>query len=362
MKAAVLHEVGAPLVVEEIDIEPPRAGEVLVRLGASGVCRSDWHLARGVHATPLPVVLGHEGAGIVEAIGQGVTEVRPGDHVVLSWLPYCGRCRFCRDDRPVLCADLAWSEAGTMRDGTTRLRHGGGRVHHSTASTFAEKTVVPAQTAIPIDPSVPAAQAALVGCAVLTGFGAVRNTARVRAGRSVAVIGCGGVGLSIVQAAALAGAAPIVAVDAAPAKRALARDLGATEAVAAGDGEGAVRRALGGGADYVFEAVGEPETIALALRLVGRGGTAVLVGLAPPAARTPIDPLSLVFEERTVTGCLYGSCVPPRDIPAVLDLARAGRLRLDRLVGATCGLEGINDAFERLARGDTARTVVLFPG
>jgi Zn-dependent alcohol dehydrogenase len=361
MKAAVLYAPGAPLSVEEIAIDPPRAGEVLVRLGASGVCRSDWHIARGVHPTPLPVVLGHEGAGTIEAVGEDVTAVRPGDRVVLSWLPFCGGCRFCRDDRPVLCEDLAWSDAGTMRDGTTRLRRGATRIHHGTASTFAEKTVVPAQTAIPIDASIPFAQAALVGCAVLTGYGAVRNTARVRAGRAVAVLGCGGVGLAIVQAAALAGATPIVAIDPVPAKRALARELGATDAVDAAGGEEAVRRLLPGGADVVFEALGEQETIALAIRLTGRGGETVLVGLAPPAARVPIDPLGMTFEEKRITGCLYGSCVPPRDVPAILDLVRTGRFRLDPLIGTTCRLEDINAAFESMARGGTARTVIVYP-
>jgi Zn-dependent alcohol dehydrogenase len=380
MKAAVLYAPGSPLAVEEVDLDPPRSGEVLVRLVASGICRSDLHIARGVHPAPLPIVLGHEGAGIVEALGEGVSHVRPGDHVVLSWLPYCGRCRWCRAGRPNLCGDLAWSDAGLMRDRSTRLHRGELRIHHNTSSTFAERTVVPAETAIPVDPSLPLAEVVLLGCAVLTGVGAVLSTARVRPGQSVAVIGCGGVGLSVVQGAAIAGADPIVAVDVAPSRLETARALGATHAVAAGAGAGAgaaagspragaaeriagVRRAVRevvDGVDYVFEALGEVETIEMALALAGRGGTVVLIGLAPPSARVPIDPLTMTFEERTITGCLYGSCIPDRDIPKLLSLYRSGRLRLDAMIGGTCGLEGINDAFARIESGEGGRTIVVF--
>lgn len=373
MKAAVLHVSRSPLVVEEVDLDPPRAGEVLVRLAASGVCRSDLHIMRGVHPAPLPVVLGHEGAGVVEAVGPGVDRVRPGDHVVLTWLPYCGRCRWCRAGRPNLCGDLAWSDAGLMRDGTTRLHRGGLRIHHSTSSTFAERTVVAAETAIPVDPALPLAEIALLGCAVMTGVGAVLNTAHVGPGQSVAVIGCGGVGLSVVQGAAIAGADPIVALDVIAARLEAARALGATHAVGverpgaerpgterAEAADRAVRAIVPGGVDYAFEALGEAGTIELALRVAARGGTAVLIGLAPPAARVSIDPLTMTFEERTITGCLYGSCDPARDVPRLLDLYRSGRLRLGALVGATCGLEEINEAFARMERGEGGRTVILY--
>ncbi len=363
MKAAVLHRVNAPLAIEEITIDPPRRGEVLVRLAASGVCRSDLHMVRGVHAAPLPIVLGHEGAGVVEEVGEGVKHVRAGDHVVLTWMPRCGRCRFCASGRPNLCDDLAWSEAGLMRDGTTRLHRAGRRIHHNTSSSFAERTVVSAETAIRIDPAVPLQEAALLGCAVMTGIGAVLNTARVREGESVLVLGCGGVGLSIVQGAAIARADPIVAVDVAPARLDLARELGATHAVRVEHGreEGAARTVLPEGADYVFEALGDDATLDLALRLTGRGGTTVLVGLARPDARVPIDPLGMVFGERTIAGCLYGSCVPDRDVPRLLDLCGRGMLRLDRLVGDRCGLDDVNGALERLERGEGVRTVIVFP-
>ncbi len=199
MRAAVLYEFGSPLRIEEVEVDPPGRGEVLVRLAASGVCHSDWHTAQCIHPSPLPVILGHEGAGVVEEVGEGVDAVAPGDHVVLSWLPYCGRCRWCTAGRPNLCDDLAWSDAGTMRDGGIRFHRGGRRIHHYTTSSFAERTVVPEQTVIPVDRSLPLAELALIGCAVMTCVGAVTNTAGVRPGQTVAVVGCGGVGLNVVQ-------------------------------------------------------------------------------------------------------------------------------------------------------------------
>jgi S-(hydroxymethyl)glutathione dehydrogenase / alcohol dehydrogenase len=361
VRAAVLYEYGAPLVVEEVELEPPREGEVLVRLAASGVCRSDLHTIEGVHPWVLPVVMGHEGAGVVEEVGPGVTHVAPGDHVVLSWLPYCGRCRFCAAGRANLCEDLGWSLGGTMMDGTTRFHRDGVRIHHYNTSSFAERTVVPAQTAIPVDRSLPLEELALMGCAVMTGVGAVLNTARARPGESVVVVGCGGVGLSAVQGAAVAGTRPIVAVDAVATKLELARELGATHGVDSSQGDAAarVREILGGGADHVVEAVGRPETIELALELVGRGGQAVLVGLAPPEARIAFDPLTMAFEERAIRGSWYGGCRPAADFPMLVDLYRAGRLRLDALV-TTCPLEGVNDAFEAMRRGEVARSVIVF--
>jgi len=361
MRAAVLYEYGSPLRVEEIELDPPREGEVLVRMVASGVCRSDLHTIKGVHPWALPVVMGHEGAGVVEELGPGVGHVAPGDHVVLSWLPYCGRCRFCSVGRPNLCEDLEWSIAGTMMDGTTRFHRDGRRIHHYNTSSFAERSVVPAQTVIPIDPALPLAEFALMGCAVMTGVGAVLNTARVRPGESVVVVGCGGVGLNVVQGAAIAGARPIVAVDTKAAKLALARELGATHAVDASTGgvEDAVREFSGGGADHVFEAIGQPETIALALALVGRGGQAVLVGLAPPDAGIAIDALTMAFEERVIRGSWYGGCRPAVDFPLLFELYRAGALRLDSLI-STCALEDVNDAFAAMEAGEAARSVIVF--
>ncbi|MGH3140302.1 MAG: alcohol dehydrogenase catalytic domain-containing protein, partial [Gaiellales bacterium] len=198
MRAAILYEPGDPLRVEDVEVDPPRAGEVAVRMAASGVCHSDLHVIDGIHDHPRPAILGHEGAGVIEAVGEGVAGVAPGDHVILSWLPHCGRCPFCVSGRPNVCEQLAWSDAGLMMDGTTRFHRDGIAIHHSTTSSFGERTVVPAQTAIPIDPSLPLSEMALMGCAVMTAFGAVLNTARVRPGDSVAVVGCGGVGLNIV--------------------------------------------------------------------------------------------------------------------------------------------------------------------
>jgi S-(hydroxymethyl)glutathione dehydrogenase/alcohol dehydrogenase len=363
MRAAVLYEFGSPLVVEEIDLEPPRAGEVSIRLAASGVCHSDLHSVQGIHAVPLPVVLGHEGAGIVEEVGAGVEHVRPGDHVILSWLPYCGRCRRCTGGRPNLCENLAWSDNGTMMDGTTRFHRGGERIRHNTVSSFAERSVVPAQTAIRVEPDLPLAELALLGCAVMTGVGAVLNTANVRAGDTVAVVGCGGVGLNVVQGARIAGATTIIAVDLVAEKLELAQQLGATHAVdASGGGDAVLEAVLGiapGGVDHSFEALGRPQTIETAISLVGKGGTAILVGMAPPDARIPIDALTMTFQERGIRGCWYGSCQPPKDFPVLLDFVRDGRLRLDPLVSKRCGLDDVNEAFAQMERGENARTVIV---
>ena len=360
MKAAVLYEYGAPLVIEELELDPPREGELLVRMAASGVCHSDLHTARGVHPTAVPTVLGHEGAGVVEEVGPGVTHVEPGDHVMLTWLPYCGRCRQCRRGRPNRCEDVAWYDT-TLADGTCRLHKDGQRIHHYNTSSFAERSVVPAQTAIPVDPDLPLTELALMGCAVMTGVGAALNTAGVRPGDTAVVVGCGGVGLNVVQGCAIGGATTIVAVDIVQSKLELARELGATHAVDAGveDPIESVRDLTGGGADYAFEALGSPQTIELALQLTGRGGQAILVGMAPPDARIPVDALTLTVEERAVRGCWYGSCVPLRDFPILVDLYRSGRLRLDPLI-TRCSLEDVNEAFRQIEAGSTARSVIVF--
>jgi S-(hydroxymethyl)glutathione dehydrogenase/alcohol dehydrogenase len=360
VKAAVLYEFNEPLVIEELELDPPKPGEVQVRMAASGVCHSDLHVVQGIHPTSLPVVLGHEGAGVVENVGAGVTNVKAGDHVMLTWLPYCGRCRYCAAGRPNRCENVAWYDA-TMEDGTCRFRLGERRIHHYNTSSFAERSVVPAQTAIPVDPSLPLAELALMGCAVMTGVGAALNTARVRPGDTVAVVGCGGVGLNVVQGARIGGASTIIAVDVVPAKLELARELGATHTVdpSGGDAVEAVRELSGGGVDYAFEAIGRPQTIELALGLAGRGGHAILVGMAPPDARIPLDALTLTLEERGVRGCWYGSCVPLRDFPLLIDLYRSGALRLDPLI-TRCSLEDVNEAFARMERGETARSVIVY--
>jgi S-(hydroxymethyl)glutathione dehydrogenase/alcohol dehydrogenase len=360
VRAAVLYEFGAPLVVEEVELDPPREGEALVRMVASGVCHSDLHVAQGIHPTALPVVLGHEGAGIVEEVGPGVASLEPGDHVMLTWLPYCGRCRQCVRGRPNRCENVAWYDA-TMEDGTCRFHRDGRRIHHYNTSSFAERSVVLARTAIRVDPDLPLTELALMGCAVMTGVGAVLNTAAVRPGDSVAVVGCGGVGLNVIQGARIAGASKIVAVDVVPQKLDLARELGATDAVDAStaDPVQAVHELSGGGVDHAFEALGRPATIETTLRLTGRGGQAVLIGMAPPGAPVPLDALTTTLEERCVRGSWYGSCVPARDFPLLVDFYRDGRLRLEPLI-STCGLDDVNDAFRRMEAGEAARSVIAY--
>ena len=360
MKAAVLYEYGKPLVIEELDLEPPRAGEILVRMVASGVCHSDLHSVQGVHPGPMPAVIGHEGAGVVEEIGPGVTTVAPGDHVVLTWLPYCGACRQCLRGRANLCERLAWSDSGYMMDGTVRLHCAGKPIHHYTTSSFAERAVVPEQTAIKVGDDLPLTELALMGCAVMTGVGAVFNTARVRPGDTVAVVGCGGVGLNIVQGAAIANASRIVAIDVEPMKLDLAAQLGATETILASEGDAVDSVIAGGGlVDFAFEAIGRPSTIELAARLLRPGGEAILVGMAPPDARVAFNPLDLTTGEKVIRGSWYGSCRPPIDFPILLDLYRAGRLRLDLLV-TPCGLEDVNDALDAIETGRVARSVIVF--
>lgn len=359
VKAAVLYGFDEPLVVQEVELDPPRQGEILVRMAASGVCHSDLHVVQGIHPTSLPVILGHEGAGVVESVGPGVSHVGPGDHVMLTWLPYCGVCRQCARGKPNLCEDVAWYDA-TLQDGTCRFHRGGVRIHHYNTSSFAERSVVPARTAIPVDPSLPLIQLALMGCAVMTGVGAALNTARVRPGDTVAVVGCGGVGLNVVQGAAIAGARTIVAVDPVAAKLELARELGATHGVDPSGGDAIAEvRALTGGVDHSFEALGRPETIELAIELTGRGGQAILIGMAPPAARVPFDALTATLEERVIRGCWYGSCRPLADFPLLVELYRSGRLRLDPLI-VEIGLDGVNDAFARMQSGEAARSVIVY--
>jgi S-(hydroxymethyl)glutathione dehydrogenase/alcohol dehydrogenase len=359
--AAVMTAAGVPLDVRQVEVDSPRAGEVLVRMAASGVCHSDLHTLDGVQPFPLPVILGHEGAGIVEAVGPEVTGVAAGDHVMLSWMPYCGHCRMCARGRQSLCEELAWSDAGTMMDGTVRFHADGQPIHHYTTSSFSSVSVVPAQTCIPVASDLPLAELALMGCAVMTGFGAVLNTAQVRAGDRVAVIGCGGVGLNVVQAAALAGATTIVAVDVSEAALELARSLGATHAVRA-TGEAAVEeivRLTGGGVDAAFEALGRRDTIELALAITGRGGQAVLIGMAAPGETASFDPLTMTFEERVVRGSWYGSCRPPVDFPVLVDLYRAGRIQLATMT-ETIALDEINAAFHALRTGRAGRSVIVY--
>jgi S-(hydroxymethyl)glutathione dehydrogenase / alcohol dehydrogenase len=365
-RAAVFGGRGRPLTIEELEVPArPKPGEVLVKLAASGLCHSDYHVLRGEWPAPTPLVLGHEGAGVVEAVGEGVTSAATGDHVVLCWTPWCGRCRYCVAGRPVLC-DIAKTRASrhVMYDGTTRLTRGGEPVHSYIAlGTFGEYAMVAETGVVRIRSDVPLAQASLVGCAVTTGIGAVLNTARVTPGSSVLVIGCGGVGLNIVQGARLAAARQVIAVDRRPEKLRAARAMGATDALEAGAGDvvEAVRELSGGrGVDYAFEAIGVPALIEAACEALAKGGTAVVVGQVAAGRKVSIDPLVLSDQEKTIRGSNYGSARPPIDFPRILDLYVEGRIDLDSLVTRRIRLDGINHAFEAMGRGEGIRTVIEY--
>ena len=364
VRAAVLEAVGAELEVVEVELAPPQTREVLVRLHATGVCHSDWNAVDGTAPTRCPAVLGHEGAGVVEAVGGDVTRVRVGDHVALSWAPSCGVCTECLRDLPWLCS-TAWPAMATggLLDGTTRLSRDGEPVfHYSFLSTFAEACVVPERCCVPIPGDVPFEIAGLVGCAVTTGVGAVWRTAGVRPGDRVAVIGCGGVGLSALMAAVAVGAEPVVAVDAMSEKLAVAKDFGATAGVAwAGTAEEtaeAVREASGGGVDYAIEATGRPEAMLAAVLSTRPRGAAVLIGIPREDAVVPLPALTMPRMERRVLGSIYGSSRPERDFPATLDQWRAGRLPLERLVSHRLRLDEVGRGFELMQNGSAVRVVL----
>lgn len=361
-RAAILYEFNKPLVIDEITVDAPKAGEVRVKMAAAGVCHSDLHVMQNIHPLPLPLVIGHEGAGVVESVGPGVTHVQPGDHVVLSWLPSCGVCRSCQRNRPAICLDTGWAEGGKLRDGTGRFRHHDAEIlHYGASSTFSDYTVVPAQSAIKVDRRAPLAPLSLIGCAVTTGVGAVLNSARVRPEDRVAIVGCGGVGLSAVQGARIAGAEMILAVDTSDEKLALARELGATHTVNSRDPKAveAIHDLSAGGVDFAFEAVGLPVTIDLALAALGKGGEAILIGMPHPDVMTAVPSLDFVVSERGVRGSWYGSSRPTVDFPKMVEYYLSGALRLDLMV-ETRPLEEVNDAFDAMAAGKPGRTVLTF--
>ena len=364
MQAAVLWEPGVPVEIREVELAPPREGEVLVRIAACGVCASDLHVVDGDIPEPLPLVLGHEAAGVVVEVGPGVERPAVGDHVVLALVPSCGECGSCRRGRRNFCElGAAMASTGTLADGTSRLSADGAQLRHfNSVSSFAEYAVVPQSVAVPIRRDVPSDVAALVGCAVLTGYGGVVRTAGVEEGASVAVWGCGGVGQSAVQAARLAGAEPIVAVDSRPEPLALAERLGATHAVeahVAADPAAAVRELTGGGVDYAFEAIGREETIRRAWEALRPGGTAVVLGLPPKGSTLTIDTWGFI-NEKTLKGSFLGSADIDEDVPCIVDLYAAGELRLDELVSRRLPLAELPEAFERLRVGDGLRQVVVF--
>ena len=363
VRAAVVHEVGAPFVVEEIVLAELGPHDVRVRMAASGVCHSDLSVQNGSIPFMFPTVLGHEGAGVVVEVGPAVTRVGVGDHVVLTWMPPCRRCFWCLAGQPMLCENGLTEALGgnyaTTASGRPLVRGLG-------TATFAEETLVPEGEVVPIDPSVPLELAALVGCALSTGVGAVWHTAQVEPGSSVAVIGCGGVGLCVVQGARLAGASSIVAVDRVPAKLEMAKSMGATAAVDSGGDPArpvvdAVREATGGrGADYVFEVVGRAPTIRDAFGSVRRGGTVVLVGAGSPSETVSFNAMELFVDAKTVKGCVYGSTDPDRDFPVLVDLVRSGSLDASALVSRRVRLDDIGSAFADMEAGTVARSVIVF--
>jgi S-(hydroxymethyl)glutathione dehydrogenase/alcohol dehydrogenase len=359
-RAALFHAVGEPLEVAEIELEEPRADEVLVRMVAVGICGTDLHQVKGEFRRPTPMVLGHEGAGVVEAVGDAVTGLHPGDEVVLSWAPSCGECAGCRRGRPATCRVLnAAIPNGTLPDGTTRMTWRGETVYRGTATgCLTERIVVSEQVALPLGEGVPLDQAALLGCAVLTGVGAVVSAARVVPGATVLVVGAGGVGQFVVQGARIAGAAAIVVSDPVDARLEAARRAGATHLATPDELRDVMRAVLPDGADYGFDAVGDPATTATALRLTRDGGTAVIVGLPAQGLRLDLDPFELIRKEKLLTGTLYGSQDPAVALPQMLEHVRTGRLDLASSVGRSFSLDDVNDAVEASLAGEAGRVLV----
>lgn len=371
-RAAVLRQIGLPapyaesrpLSVEEVELADPGPGELRVKIHAAGLCHSDLSAINGDRPWPVPIVVGHEAAAEVLEVGAGVLDVKVGDHVVLIFRPSCGVCPDCSVGRPALCGPGGEANgSGSLLGGYRRLSLAGGGTlnHHLGCAAFAEYATVSRRSVVPIDPALPWEQAALFGCAVLTGAGAVFNTARIEAGARTAVVGLGGVGFSSLLAAVAAGARDVVAIDMLPAKLELARQLGATHVFDARDPDvvAKVKAATGGGVDYAFEMAGVVPALELAYRITRRGGTTVTAGLPNPAANWPLQAVSLIAEERTLKGSYIGSCVPSRDVPRFVAMFRGGRLPVDRLLSERIRLDDINPALDRLARGESIRQVIL---
>ncbi|MEI6643214.1 MAG: zinc-dependent alcohol dehydrogenase family protein [Novosphingobium sp.] len=371
--AAVLREMGAPhpyaasrpLQIETLDLAEPGHDEVLVRIAAAGLCHSDLSVINGSRPRPMPMALGHEAAGVVVKAGAGVRDLVAGDHVVMVFMPSCGHCLPCAEGRPALCEPGAAANGrGSLLSGAMLLERDDHTPvhHHLGVSAFADHAVVSRHSLVKVDKAVPLEIAALFGCAVLTGMGAVVNTAGVSAGQSVVVIGLGGVGLAAVLGAVASGAAQIIAVDLAEDKLALARDLGATATVNAGDADAVeqVRALTKGGADFAFEFAGVLPALEAAWKMTRRGGTTITAGLPPPEAALGVNVVQLVAEERSLKGSYIGTCVPVRDIPRYIDLYQRGRLPVDRLMSGTIPLDAINEGFDRLHEGSVVRLAVTF--
>ena len=361
-KAALCRAHNAPVSVETIEVDAPKRGEVAVKLGACGVCHSDLSAITGTIALPLPLVLGHEGAGVVEEVGEGVAGLAKGDHVIFSFIYMCGKCRFCVSGRPVLCLEQGKALV-TPLEGTPRVRDAAGTPLNifSGCGSMAQYATVSAENLIRIDPKIPLDCAALVGCGVTTGVGAVFNTAKVQPGSSVAVFGCGGVGLSVIQGARIAGAEKIIAIDTLQPKLEMAKKFGASDTILySEDPTKALKKMTSGGPDYAFECVGSGELAGVAYRAIRRGGLAVVVGVAKPGDSTSVRTMTLPFEEKTLTGSYFGSCVPRVDFPRMLSLYLAGKLKLEELITRRYSIDEAPQAFADLQAGKNARGVIVF--
>lgn len=372
IQAAVLYELNSqlpfsqskPLKIEELDLDAPGPGEVLIKMRAAGLCHSDLSVITGVRPRPTPMALGHEASGEVVEVGAGVTDLKRGDSVVLVFVPSCGHCVPCMEGRPALCEPGAQANTnGTLLSGERRIHHGNSAVnHHLGVSAFADHAVVSRRSCVKIEAEIDPVEAALFGCAVLTGVGAVINTARLQAGTTAAILGLGGVGLCAMLGAIAAGAREVIAIDLHDSKLEIAKSLGATATINARDPDAIekVKALTKGGVDFSFEMAGSVQAMESAYRMTRRGGTTVTAGLPPPGGMWPLQQVSLVAEERTVKGSYVGSCVPSRDIPRYIGMYLAGKLPIDKLVGERFPLADINVGFDRLAAGESLRDLIVF--
>jgi len=371
MKAAILRTTSAqrpfsvskPLSIEEVELDPPKRGEVLIKVKAVGLCHSDLVAITGERAKPMPIVIGHEAAGIVEEIGQDVQGFAVGDHVVPSYVASCGRCEMCSVGRPALCEPATIANANAvLKDGTTRLRQGSTRIHHhSGVAGFAEYSVIPEEALVKIDKSVPFEHAALFGCGVVTGVGSVINTAQAKPGQFIAVVGLGGVGLSAVLAALAIGSGKVLALDLSEEKLAFARELGVHHALNAGDADvqAQIAALTGGGVHIAIETAGSNRALQMAYDITRRGGTTVTAGMPGPGAEITLSHLKIAAEERSIKGSYMGSCVAKRDIPRYLNMFQNGSLPVDKLMSRLIGFDDLNAAMDRLADAKTVREVLI---
>ncbi len=363
-KAVICREWNKPVVVETITVDPPKRGEVMVKIGACGVCHSDLSATNGTIPLPPPLVLGHEAAGTICELGEGVTDLAIGDTIVVSWVPMCGKCRYCVMGKPQLC-DMSAKATITLPDGTQRFKDKDGKPlnHMAGVGVMAEYATLHRDNVIKTDPSIGMDKAAIVGCAVMTGAGAALNTVHVEPGAVCVVFGAGGVGLNAIQGCAIAGAVRIIAVDMSDKKLDFARQFGATDTInPANDGDAVAKimALTGGGADYAFECIGLGSTISQAYNCLHKGGTAVVVGVSKPTETVTLGAFLMPFQEKVLIGSMYGSARPSIDFPRLLELYKAGRLKLDELVTKTYSIDQAAEAFEDLVAGVNARGVIVF--